>query len=194
MKTLALIGPVDKRVISYPLIKVLSFLGKTLVITDDSTYRRFAENYEQRFQVGTVDFIVEPLVTEKNYEEVEKNPVPYDFVVYITTNELPPKYDHVVHCRGIDKGFGTKPIVDQLDNEPQDKVSTVYITYSKIEDKTLHHVEPSKNALAYCAECEDKKEFTDIKEPTMASNIYTFFEKELNIDKSTISGLLKRKG
>ena len=42
MRQIQLIGPVDKRAVAYPLFKICDVLGKTLVVTDDANFRRFA--------------------------------------------------------------------------------------------------------------------------------------------------------
>lgn len=193
MKKIAIIGAVDKRVIAYPLLKVLTYLGKVLVVTDESTYRRFDENYSRRFEANLINYWVETEVTEKTYQEVDNLVTPYDFVVFITTNEIPPSTDKIIYCRGIDKGFGTPDVVQQLEEKPIDEVLTVYVTFSKLEDKTLIRLEPSKTMYMYIAECEDKKEFVDLKDTATASMLYKFFEDELGVPKSTIQGLLKRK-
>lgn len=200
MQQFLLIGPVDKRPITYPLLKVLSYLGKTLVVADDGNYRRFADNYESEFELGNIDFSITPVVTEEVFKQVNETHEIYDYVVYITNNELPQSEDYlnniakIIHCRGVDKGFISKANAQVLEDLPSEKTLTAYVTYSNVEDKRLLKVTPNKGTLSYVSECEDKKEFVDIKDSMYATLIYTFFEKELHLPKETIAKLLKRKG
>lgn len=49
MRQIQLVGPIDKRVIAYPLFKICDNLGKVLVITDDTNFRRFSDDYSNEF-------------------------------------------------------------------------------------------------------------------------------------------------
>ena len=69
MRKICLLGGVDKRAIAYPLIKVLMFMGKTLVVADDGVYRRFSDDYALRFNYQNSDFIISPLIDEGILEE-----------------------------------------------------------------------------------------------------------------------------
>jgi hypothetical protein len=191
MKRICLVGPVDKRAISYPLLKVTMFLGKTLVITDDGVYRRFAENYEATFGFENSDFIVTPLITEEVLAEVEKLKNQYEFIVYITTNEIPPECDKIIYCHGVDKGIANNSTMKVLENTEHIEV---VMTFSKVEDATLLKIEPTKSIMAYIYECEDTKLFQDTKDVAYATMLDKFFDKELDIPKASIKGVLQRKG
>lgn len=191
MKTICLIGPVDKRAISYPLIKTLMHLGKTLVVTDDGVYRRFDTEYASRFSFENSDFIVTPVIDRTVQEEVNQIADLYETVLYITTNELPPNCDKVVYCRGVDRAILNLGVLDALEEK---EFIEVYVTFSKLSDNTLLKIEPNKNTLAYIYECEDKKEFLPTKESAYSDMLSKFFESELDIPKNTIKGLLQRKG
>ena len=70
MRQIELVGPVDKRVIAYPLFKICDVLGKVLVITDDANFRRFSENYsDNEFTVGRSDFVITPDISKAIIEE-----------------------------------------------------------------------------------------------------------------------------
>ena len=189
MKRFCLIGPVDKRFIAYPLLKVLMHLGKTLVVTDDGVYRRFDEGYGKRFSVGHSDFIVEPVIDSNVLEEVKGISSGYETVLYITTNELPESCDKIVYCRGVDKGLITPDVLEVLENK---EYVQVYITLAKLKDSGVLKIAPGKGLLEYVMACEDRKMFLPTRDTYYVTMISTLFEDKLGVPKSTIKGLLQR--
>jgi hypothetical protein len=191
MKKICLIGPVDKRAIAYPLLKCLMFLGKTLIITDDSVYRRFSETYETRFGFAQSEFIVAPVIDKDVIDHVESVSSTFDYVLYITTNELPVGMDKILYCHGIEKGIATSDVLSVLENIDH---TEVYVTFSRVADNTALKIEPSKSIMAYVFECEDRKDFVGTTDGAYSSMLHKFFEKELDVPKATLKGLLQRKG
>lgn len=191
MKKICLVGAVDKRAISYPLLKVLMHLGKTLVVSDDGVYRRFSEELETSYGFENSEFLITPVITETVQKEVENKAFQFDYIVYITSNEIPLQCDKVIYCRGVDKGIATKTTLKQLENIEH---TEVYVTFSRLEDSSLLKIEPTKGIMAYIFECEERKEFQATKEVAYASMLEKFFDKELDIPKASIKGLLQRKG
>lgn len=191
MNQICLIGPVDKRAISYPLIKTLMFLGKTLIVTDDGIYRRFDEDYGSRFSFENSEFIIAPVITEEILQEVKGLASSYENILYITTNELPSGVDKVLYCRGVDKGVVTESTLKALENTDH---TEVYVTFSKLTDNSLLKIQPTKSALDYIMECEDRKSFLATKDSAFATMLDKFFSQELDIPKASIKGLLLRKG
>lgn len=189
MKKICLLGAVDKRAVSYPLLKCLMFLGKVLVVTDDGVYRRFADEYESRFSFENSEFIVTPVIDEEVQKEVDSISHSYDYVVYITTNEIPSGCDKIIYFRGVEKSIASKGTLKVLENM---EYKEVYITFSKLQDSSALKIEPSKSVMSYVFECEDKKEFVPTKDAGFASMLFTFFEKELDIPKASIKKLLLR--
>jgi hypothetical protein len=70
----------------------------------------------------------------------------------------------------------------------------VVMTFSKVEDASLLKIEPTKSIMAYIYECEDTKLFQDTKDVAYATMLDKFFDKELDIPKASIKGVLQRKG
>lgn len=190
MKRICLIGPVDKRAIAYPLIRCGMFLGKVLVVTDDGVYRRFSEDYSSKFSVGNSDFMVVPVIDDKVMKTVESVESLYEFVVYITTNELPQECDKIVYCRGVDKGILTQETMKVLEKK---EFTEAFVTFSRVAEPTSLKIEPSKGVMSYIFECEDKKEFVPTTDSSHTSMLEKFFEKELGVPKNTIRGLMQRK-
>lgn len=193
MKKICLIGPVDKRIIAYPLIKCLIHLGRTLIVTDDGVYRRFDDEYSTNFTYSQSEFLIVPMVNEDLENEINEKNVGFDYVLYITTNELP-ESDVIIYCHGVEKSFCSKPVLDVLEDK---ECGEVYITFSRVEipkGSNTIRIEPIRDLMAYVFECEEKKEFLPTKSSMLLSLLVKFFEKELDVPKSTLKGLLLRKG
>lgn len=190
MKRICLIGPVDKRIISYPLLKCLMLLGKTLVVTDDGVYRRFHERYESDFDFGHSRFIVTPKIDQCVLEKVRELENQYDYILYITTNELPEACDRVVYVRGLEKSICSQDTLDALENIEH---AEVLITFDKNANTEAVKITPTMSSLAYVMACEENKEFVDIKDARYASIMFKLFEKELDISEKAIRSIMKRK-
>jgi hypothetical protein len=191
MKRICLIGPVDKRAIAYPLIKCMMFLGKTLVVTDDSVFRRFSESYDLNFGLANAEFIITPVIDKTVLTHVTSVESSFDYILFLTTNELPPDCDKVLYCHGVEKGFCSSGVLKALENV---EYTEVLVTFSKVTDTSVVKIEPSKSVMTYIFECEDKKEFVESADSSYASMVEQFFTKELDVPKKTLSGLMRRKG
>lgn len=191
MKKIALIGPVDKRSIAYPLLKCLMFLGKVLVVSDDGTYRRFSSTYETDFGFGNSEFIITPKVTEEVLEDVKRRSNVYDYLVFITTNELVDGMDKVLYCHGVGKNMASENTLTDLEKV---EFIDVYITLSKTGDPKALKIEPSKGVMSYIFACEESQQFVATKDASYTSMLYKFFDKEMGIPKNSIKGLLQREG
>jgi hypothetical protein len=191
MKRICLVGPVDKRAIVYPLIKCMMFLGKVLVVTDDSVLRRFSESYAKSFGFSNSEFLVESTINTSVLDYVLTIQDSFDFVLFVTTDELPSNCDKVLYCHGVEKSFGSSSTLKALENV---EYTEIYITFSKLPDATVVKIEPSKTVMAYIFSCEESKEFLETSDASYGATLEKFFEKELAIPKKTISGLMRRKG
>lgn len=187
MKSICLIGGVDKRVISYPLIKCLGLIGKTLVITDDGVYRRFGDNYETEFEIGQTEFKVMTVIP-KNVDDLGINLNNYDYVVYITTNELIHS-DKVVYCHGVEKAIAPPDVLSVLDGIEHVDIT---LTMSKVEKGTLS-IGYSKEAMGYICNCEEYKEFVPCNGASFTTLMDTLFGDIFNMSKDNMKKLLARK-
>lgn len=187
MQSICLIGGVDKRIISYPLIKCLGLMGKTLVVTDDSIYRRFGDNYELEFEKGQVDFKVLPKVPV-TVSGLGVTLDAYEYVLYITTNELI-KSDKVVYCHGLEKAMATREV--QLKLEDIEHVD-ITLTMSKVE-KGILAIGYSKEAMEYICNCEEHKEFVPCNGASFTTLMCTLFDDVFKMSKDNMRKLLARR-
>lgn len=90
MTILQITGKADKRMITYPFMKICALAGKTTIITDDITYRRLYEGHEDVGYIDNVEInIVRDLsgsdaVTSAKMYEMQKEKEEFDYLVYIT--------------------------------------------------------------------------------------------------------------
>lgn len=191
MKRLCLIGPVDKRIIAYPLIKCLMSLGRLLVVSEDSNLRRFSEDYACKFDYGNSWIWVVSAVDDGVEADVRDQESNFEYVLYITTSYLPKEVDRVLYCHGVEKGFLANDTLKELENM---EYGEVVITFSSYKDKSVPKILPNTGVMKYIFQCEDTREFLPVKSTGYTSLIERFFLKELDIPKATLKGLLTRKG
>lgn len=106
MKTLALVGKIDTRIIAYPLARALSLLGMTAIISEDGSYRRLCYGDETTGTVSGVDISVGPLMNEDLFNSLNKSGVDYDYRILVTSSYIPESVDGAIVCTGIDRTMG----------------------------------------------------------------------------------------
>lgn len=182
MRQIQLLGPVDKRAIAYPLFKVCDIMGKTLVVTDDSNFRRFGENFEREFTVGRSDFVIVNDVSKAILEELGVRLSNYDYVIFITTNELIDSNDCLVYCHGNDNLVCSDTNLDYLDAIEHIDV-TISIQKPKKEkgEKAGAYLSVDTKSFAYVWECEESKMFVPCKHPELTKLSAFLFASVLSI-------------
>lgn len=188
-KILCIVGATDKRAITYPLIKTLMHLGRTLIVSDDGVYRRFDDTYQTNFDFGNSEFLITPKVDEAIMESVSQKEGQFEYIVYITTDEVPPKADKVIYCRGIDKGFASQ---DTLKLIEESEFIEVLVTFDKVQDKKALKIAPTIKQYQYLNRCEDRKEFLPSADTSFVTVVATFFEEQLDLPKNTIKAILTK--
>lgn len=190
MKQICILGPVDKRAITYPLIKVLDFTGKTLIITDDGVYRRFADNFEAEFTLGRIDFFVTPVVNMDEIIDYGYRLGTYDFVLFITTNELPDGCDKIIYSHGVDKSMCSQDVMTILEDI---EYTDITLTPNAVMDKKVLKMDISKEVLAYAWLCEETKSFAVCKSSSIIKTVTNLFGEMLGINQDVVTKLLARK-
>lgn len=197
MKKICAFGPVDKRVLVYPLIKILDLLGKTLVVTDDANFRKFGDNFELEFTHSRIDMFIMPVVSEeemKNRGIVENN---YDYALYVTTSELVSECDSYIYCHGLNKSMCSEEIVDGIDEIP---CTEVIITPFKIpqskepstQKTPVMKLDVAKETLNYVFHCEENKAFMPIKTSVVYSTLAKSCEASLGLTAENIAKMMAR--
>lgn len=197
MKKICAFGPVDKRVLVYPLIKLLDLLGKTLVVTDDANFRKFGDSFELEFTHSRIDMFIMPVVTEEAMLEkgiVESN---YDNALYITTTEIVSECDSYIYCHGLNKSMCSEEIVDGIDEIP---CTEVIITPFKIPQSkepstqktpTLK-LDVGKETLNYVFYCEENKAFMPAKSIAVQNTLAKACEASLGLTAENIGKMMAR--
>lgn len=179
MRQIELVGPVDKRVIAYPLFKICDVLGKVLVITDDANFRRFSENYsDNEFTVGRSDFVITPDISKAIIEELGLKLSSYDYVLIISTNSLISGNDSLVYCHGSSQLICSEDTLDGLEAvEHQD----VTISMKKPNSKDALFLSIDGKAFNYVWDCEENKMFIPCKHPELAKLSSYLFAQVLGV-------------
>lgn len=123
MKTLALVGKIDTRIIAYPLARALSILGLTAIISEDGAYRRMCYGDESTGTVSGVDISVGPIMDEELVNSLSKSGVPYDYRILVSGSYIPDGVDGVIVCTGVDRTMGhvEEEEKDEKKEEPRSK-------------------------------------------------------------------------
>ena len=178
MRQIQLVGPVDKRVIAYPLFKMCDTMGKTLVVTDDANFRRFADNYENEFTVGRSDFIVVNDIAETVAGDLGLKLGSYDYVLFINTNTLIDNNDCLVYCHGSSQLICSDDVLDCLEGVEHSEIT---ISAQKPKDKKENFLSVEGKAFAYVWECEENKMFMPCKHPELAKICNSLFSSVLGV-------------
>lgn len=187
MRQIELIGPVDKRVIAYPLFKICDVLGKVLVITDDANFRRFSENYENEFTVGRSDFVVTSDISQVIMQELGMKLSSYDFVIIISTNVLIDGNDSLVYCHGSSQLICTEDVLDSIDGVEHQEVT---ISTHRPTGKSELFLTVEGKAFGYVWDCEENKMFMPCKNAELVKLSSFLFSQVLGITKEEFSKMI----
>lgn len=174
MKRICILGPVDKRIITYPLVKVLDLTGKLLVVTDDACFRRFADDLGAEFMYGQSQFLVTPFVTKETTKERGYKEEDFDFVLYTTTSERIDEVDALIYCHGVNRSMLPDDDLEYLEEIPHKEViiSPNKIPENKEEEKSKKDkpvkIDLLKDCLHYVYTCEENRSFMYQSKPGTA--------------------------
>lgn len=193
MKTLAVIGGVDKRPVVYPLLQCLKFLGKTLVVTDEPAFRRFDDDFSLEFENDNITIRVVPLVTQEVVTEtVQSLNEPFEYLVVVSNDFIPQGYERVVALSGVNRGFDfvDTTVGDFPNNE---EFMRVFISPTKAKNLEYPKITPTPSLLKYIYNCEDYRKFLPLEDQATVAVVTTLFGKALGLESKTIVKLLARK-
>ena len=201
MKILSVVGKADKRLITYPLMHVLAFTGKTIVITDDVTYRHLYKGFANSGEIHDISIRIIPdldsgKIAKITHELSEAAETEYDFCLFITDIHRCENADATLCVCAKSKSFlGTK-IEEFSEKEPKAFKTFISIgSINKKEWKTLG-VMPilwTPARVTYIYECEERKTLIPFHDKEILNVIGTAFLKELNITPKTLLQVSKRK-
>lgn len=181
MKQIQLVGPVDKRAVAYPLFKLCDVLGKTLVVTDDANFRRFADNYENEFTVGRSDFYVVNDVSQAIVSDLGLKLNVYDYVIFITTNILIDNNDVLVYCHGNSRLVCGEDVIDYLENLEHSDVTISTRKPKSKESKDDIFLTADGKIFGYVWDCEEAKRFIPCGSPDLVKLCSHLFSQTLGV-------------
>ena len=189
MRQIELIGPVDKRAIAYPLFKICDTLGKTLVVTDDSNFRRFADNYEMEFTLGRSDFVVTSDINQSIISDLGGKLSTYDFVIFISTCTMIESNDCTVYCHGQGSLLCDEKVIDKLEEA---EFSEVIISGNKPKNKAEIFLSIEGKGMKYIWDCEENKRFIPCKHPDLVKMSAFLFAQTLGVTKEEFSSIIAK--
>lgn len=188
MRVISLVGNVDKRILTLNMARGLSFLGETLVITDDPNYLRGTD----KNIIGAVKVLFSIDITDNTFRKINDG-VDYINVIYDTREFIPSQYDKLIACRGKDRTL----LADRIKNHTDDidkngdivnPSTEVVITYffDKKELKKAHYTERGEHEdvlgkadiielkpsdMKWLMFCEETADISVLKNPALISEI-----------------------
>ncbi len=192
MKTVVLLGKVDKRIIVYPIARALSIIGNVLISADDGAYSRLYNGNSNLGSVGKTDIIVDPYFSEHNINAVDGSGIVYDYRLVVSNNTLPDHYDSVIECKGVDRQF-FKQLDTGIDIPSDIKRIKVIISTMMSENKNDIAIPFTAELTDYLFDVEEHKRLQMIKNKRINSTIAKIFAQALSMNESQVFKLLTRK-
>jgi hypothetical protein len=109
MKILTIVGKVDSRALVYPLIRGISLAGLTGVVADDGSYRRLFSGKGDIGSVNGIDIGVCSHVTSESVHMLDDSGTPYEYLVVVSSDYIPPESDGIIACHGLDRSMMVEP-------------------------------------------------------------------------------------
>lgn len=209
MKVISFVGNVDKRILVLPVARGLSFLGETLIVTDDPNYLRATKNniiagIKVLFSCNIDDKLVD------NYDDG----VDYQNIIYDTREFIPATKDSLIVCRHKDRTLMVdkiKEVTDDIDKngdvvtESNEIVITYYV--DKKELKKAHYTERGEHTdilgkadilelkpldMRWLWLCEETASIPGMKNSSIIGEMAKILCKKLNMSEKECAALLSR--
>lgn len=154
MKSINFVGNIDKKILTLPLARGLSWMGETLIITDDTSYKRLLLENENTVNGIKIICIPEDQISIDYVEDYDDG-VEYSNVVFDTTKRIVEGNNRLIVCRGKNRQLiphEVSIVVDEVDIDGEYETASVEVVitaeYKKQELKklgTLDRGEESKD-------------------------------------------------
>lgn len=144
MTLIAFVGNVDKRLLVLPLLRGLSALGATLLVTDDPNYLRGTGRNQI---MGSIKVLFTADIDNFDTREYDDG-TDYINVVYDAREFIPKKHDKLIVCRHKDRTLTPEKVIETTDEidrngEAANPANEVVLTYfiDKKELKKVHYTD-----------------------------------------------------
>lgn len=144
MATIGFVGKVDKKLLTLPLANILSQLGDTLIVTDDTSYQWFMDSkgFIGGFRVHITKSSEISFMEKKDMDDG----IDYQHYIYDTMEAVNFELDRVIVVRGKDRSLVPSNITDTTDEVEYEEalvpsrevVITAY--HSKLEERRLGYL------------------------------------------------------
>lgn len=157
MKVINFVGNVDKRILVLPLVRGLAFLGETLIITDDTSYRRMIDNDSM---VSGIKVLVTQEFTQTMVDDYDDG-VSYNNIVFDTTSFIYENADKLIVCRNKDRRLipgSVIDIIDKTDIEGEPEVESLEVVLTAAVPKKKRFGKKKTNTQQYLDRHEESKD------------------------------------
>ena len=199
MTILAIVGKADKRVLAYPLIKALSLMGKTCVVTDDVAYRRLYSGTADSGIIDDVEINIQKSLSEDVAEEMEKDreETEFDYMLFLTDTFVPDHAGKVVALCSQSRTFLGEEI-DGLAEENDDgrfvfATMALYTKTKRFWKVPLTQIVWKADYVEYACETEERRQLMPLKDKTVDGFLCDAFAQTLNLNPMNMKKILDRK-
>lgn len=209
MKVISFVGNVDKRILVLPVAKGLSFLGETLIVTDDPNYLRGT----QKNLIGSIKVLFETNITDSLVDKYDDG-TDYQNIIYDTREFIPAQKDTLIVCRHKDRTLMVDKITEVVDDIDKNgdvvtESNEIVITYfvDKKELKKTHYTERGEHTevlgkadilelkpsdMRWLWICEETASIPTIKNTALIGEMAKILCSKLNMTEKECAALLSR--
>jgi hypothetical protein len=202
VKKIAIIGKGDKRLFVYPLLHACKKAVHTCVITDDISYKRLYNGYENTEQVhGRLEINVIPPSTSQPDETQlaflrglsdAKKQEGFDLIIYVIEGYIPEGCDKVLGIITQTHSFLGWELDYVQESYPGITFAMMTMYYTPKMQATKVHAFPWKNRhFLYLSRVEEFKMLHGIKDAKLNDFLAEQFHKELDLEKTEMLKCLK---
>lgn len=199
MTILAIVGKADKRVLAYPLMKALSLMGNTCVVTDDVAYRRLYSGTADSGAIDDVEINIRKNLSEDEAEEMKKDKEEegFDFMLFLTDTFVPDYAEKVVALCSQSRTFLGEEIDGLAENNEDGRfvfaTMALYTKSKKFWKIPLTQIIWNADYVEYACETEEKRQLMPLKDKTVNGFLCNAFAQTLNLNPVNMKKILNRK-
>lgn len=160
MKKILITGKADKRIISYPLMHICNYAGKTCLITDDVNYKRLYGGYNTQGDIDNVHIeIIPPVDSNTDLSDLftAKEEYGYDILILVLDSYMTDGMDGIYIVGNQIRTFMDIEIEEVMDEHPNTTAFAVSLVKRSVPSGVIPFVWNMDDFFYLCTVEETRK-------------------------------------
>lgn len=180
-------GYTDKRMIIYPILKLLQAAGDVAFFTNNRHYSRLLEDNTDSGYIANILICVSDATPDEVFEQLGYTPDDFDHIVFDMVDSIPEQLDLSINVMTYALDESDLDFLSLLDN-----VKTIKIAYERSKGKEEYVVTPSIKTFAAIERFEQFRVLESIDTPSITNTLSNLISPKLGMSPKNCIAVMTR--